>query len=255
MKTPRIQVIKVGGSLFDLDDLGERIRGYICDPRMAGRGIAEPKSTKTKIVGWRSPEQECFPANFDHTVLIAGGGALVDVVRRADRRFRFAKSKSHWLSIRAMRSTARFLAEKLTEVAVVDDFSRLRERTNTRGVTIFDSYSFLREDEPGLPGRTLPSSWDVTSDSIAARLAIVLSAEELVLLKSVSPSTGLVNLNGLRNESVVPGDRIEAPLVDEYFSNIACELQSVQIVNLRNSSGQSEIDLKLADETKKAPAC
>ena len=46
--------------------------------------------------------------------------------------------------------------------------------------------SFLRREEPVLPGVRLPIGWHVTSDSIAARLAEVCQAQELVLLKSTS---------------------------------------------------------------------
>jgi hypothetical protein len=48
---------------------------------------------------------------------------------------------------------------------------------------VLDCLTFMQEDE-SRPG-TLPHSWAVTSDSIAARAAVVLGAERLVLLKSV----------------------------------------------------------------------
>ena len=53
---------------------------------------------------------------------------------------------------------------------------------------LFDPCKFLKEQEPHLPGTHLPSDWSVTSDSISARIAEVLQADELVLLKSADPS-------------------------------------------------------------------
>ena len=72
--------------------------------------------------------------------------------------------------------------------------------------------------EASLPPSPLPHRWSVTSDSIAARIAGCLSAEELVLLKSVDPP-----------EPAVCGP----PFVDEHFA-VACEaLRRVRCVNLR----------------------
>jgi aspartokinase-like uncharacterized kinase len=45
----------------------------------------------------------------------------------------------------------------------------------------------LRQIEPKCAGTRLPANWSVTSDAIAARLAIVLAADDLVLLKSIVP--------------------------------------------------------------------
>jgi aspartokinase-like uncharacterized kinase len=87
-----------------------------------------------------------------------------------------------------MRITARLLAEVLPEATFVVNFGRLRDEIPRGRLTLFDPWSFLRAVEPRLPGTRLPESWDVTSDAIAARLAIVLGADELVLLKSVLPA-------------------------------------------------------------------
>ncbi len=74
--------------------------------------------------------------------------------------------------------------------------------------------------------------WHVTSDSIAARLAQHMGAEQLVLLKSSLPQS-----RTLRGAS-------EEGLVDQYFSTAAAGLPTVRVVNLRDRSW-SEVRLLL----------
>ena len=68
----------------------------------------------------------------------------------------------------------------------------------------------------------LPHSWDVTSDSIAARLAVLAGADELVLLKS-----------GLPAGSLTLAQAAETGYVDRYFPVAAAGVPRVRCVNLR----------------------
>ena len=80
---------------------------------------------------------------------------------------------------------------------------------------------FLEEVDDRGPD-PLAASWDVTSDSIAARIAVLLGARRLILLKSVGLSADI--------------DRDEAArlgLVDAMFPQIASELEVVELVCLR----------------------
>ena len=83
---------------------------------------------------------------------------------------------------------------------------------------------------PRLPDGLLPQSWDVTSDTLAACVAMDLGAEELVLLKSADWGDG-------RNwiEAAKRG------LVDAAFPRVVMYLTRVTWVNLRSGN---EVDLR-----------
>jgi len=79
-----------------------------------------------------------------------------------------------------------------------------------------------------LPGSVLPRSWTVSSDSIAARLAEVLPADELVLLKSSDPTTG--EADGLADQEYV----------DEFFPAFARCRFRCKFVDLRSLHSSAE---------------
>jgi aspartokinase-like uncharacterized kinase len=110
-------------------------------------------------------------------LLVPGGGPLADAVRRLDRTHRLGAEAAHWLALRALAVATGFL-----------EAVALRPEDPTPRRTVLDPYRFAVEDE-ARPDH-LPHSWDVTSDSIAARAAAVSGAERLVLLKSVDVPPG-----------------------------------------------------------------
>jgi aspartokinase-like uncharacterized kinase len=153
-----IRVIKVGGSLLDWPLL----------PRALSEWIAsQPPAVN---------------------VLVAGGGPIVDEIRRADRDFQLGDEAAHWLAIDALAVTTRLVAAILRDVSLVRNYDELLALVKRPPQTVvFEPGGFLREVEPTLPGCALPRDWSVTSDAIAARLAEAIKADELVLLKSAPP--------------------------------------------------------------------
>jgi aspartokinase-like uncharacterized kinase len=155
----RPTVVKVGGSLFGLPDLGPRLRDWLA------RHVPSP------------------------ALLVPGGGPTTDVVRDLDRCHGLGQAVAHWLALRALALNAAFLAELLpgAEIAgTVGEWEAIRR--SGLPVVVIDPFRFLLEDE-ARPGR-LPHSWAVGSDSVAARVAVVIGAGELVLLKSADPPAG-----------------------------------------------------------------
>ena len=193
--SPTVCVVKVGGSLLDQNGLAENLRGWLAA---------------------QSP---------GHQVLVVGGGRLADAVREMDRRHHLGDEAAHRLALRTMSITAELLSHLLPEVPLVTDFAALGARLTAQGATIFDPWSFLTDDEPGMPGTRLEASWDAASDSIAARLAIVLGAAELVLLKSTPPPS----------DAETMADLADRGYVDRFFCVLFDELTSVYAVDFRRS--------------------
>ncbi len=192
-----VRVVKVGGSLFDLPDLACRL----CE--------------------WLSRQS---PA---HHLLLAGGGPLVDQVRQWHALCPLEEAAAHWMCVDLLTVSAHLLHARLPEIPLVEDDRLLCQRVGLRGCTIFGPAVWMRHGEPKLPGTGLPQTWEVTSDSIAARLAIVLGAEELVLMKSALPKNGLDG--GIRAFSA-------AGCVDPMLARLVEELPPIRLVNLRAKS-------------------
>ncbi|HEX3725809.1 MAG TPA: hypothetical protein VHV08_06180 [Pirellulales bacterium] len=203
MTTPR-RVIKLGGSLLDWPELVPQLRCWLS----------------------RQPAAA--------SVVVVGGGRAVDAVRKRDQRQILGDEAAHWLSIRAMTETAQMVLRQLPEAARVRNLSQARKAAIS-SLSILEVEPFLRGDAHSADA--LPCTWDVTSDSIAARVAVALRGEELVLLKSMLPS-GPARLDFWSRVGVV----------DAYFPRAAAGL-NVRFVNLRHEqfaqivSGTSRVDM------------
>lgn len=212
-----VRVIKLGGSLLDWPGVVERLRSWIA---------AQSAATN---------------------VLVVGGGQLVDVVREFDRRHTMRAADAHWCAVRGMEINSRLLCAALGGAVWLDwpsteaagDVVELvrAQAANHRDdqtahevcygllsspLAILNPTRLLEHDEQSLSSRRLPMSWQVTSDSIAARAAEVLGAEELVLLKSADPP-----------EPLTIERMIETGYVDAYFAEASRHLRRIRYVNLR----------------------
>jgi 5-(aminomethyl)-3-furanmethanol phosphate kinase len=151
-------VIKVGGSLYDLPDLGARLRRWLSD------------------------------AALPQPLLVPGGGPTADVIRQFDERFALGDEVAHWLALRALTVNAHMLVGLIggTVVAKWEECRAIWERNS---VPVLDGHAFATADE--VNADHLPHTWEVTSDSLAARVAVVGGARRLVLLKSLEIPAGV----------------------------------------------------------------
>lgn len=190
-------------------------------------------------------------------LLVVGGGAMADVVRRADRLHSLGESAAHGLCVRAMAVNSRMIAALLPEAIYATAFNdtafndtalndtglndtglndtslnssgaaHRQAKSRQAGLSILDPWHFLREVEPRCAVTPLPQSWDATSDSIAAQVAVVWRAAELVLLKSALPPAST------SPASTSLADASTVGYVDGHFPIAAKSIPTIRCVNLR----------------------
>ncbi|MCH8830488.1 MAG: hypothetical protein IID45_13005, partial [Planctomycetes bacterium] len=132
----------------------------------------------------------------------------------------------HQLALRAMTLSAHLLSELLAGAKVVANREDAEAVWEQGGYPVLNAHDFLN-DEESAANESLPHTWDCSSDSIAAWIAIRWPADELVLLKSVdAPSSH-------RSSA-----RRETPPVDSHFQRLSPRLKRISWCNLRTPSAE-----------------
>jgi aspartokinase-like uncharacterized kinase len=187
MSAVTTRVIKVGGSLLDWPELPQRL--------------------------WKWLQSQTPGDNY----FLAGGGELVDVLRRADRDFQLGDAAAHALAIDAMGLSGKLVGQLLKHMEAKHG------QYNQRRIEVLDVQLLLSSPEIAeRAGGALPPSWNVTSDSIAAHLACAFGATELVLLKSADLP-----------RSLALADAAAQNFVDQHFPLAAARVRKTRFINLR----------------------
>ena len=113
-------------------------------------------------------------------VIVPGGGVFADQVRRAQQQWHFDDRTAHLMAILAMQQMALLLNGIKPHFLIAASIGELGKAVSQQGVTIW-SPDIVELDKAGIP-----SSWDITSDSLSAWIAKTLGADELILIKSVN---------------------------------------------------------------------
>jgi len=192
---------------------------------------------------WLRSWTETLAQTRRRVVVVPGGGAFADQVRAAQRRWRLDDRTAHRMAILAMEQTAYLLCALEPRLRrLVDAGARQSPKAPRRAEVWFPAASLLTDE-------TIPHSWDVTSDSLAAILARRLGAEGLVLVKSAP-------LEGIGGQ--VP-DLQAAGLMDAAFDRFGADCGCPVWLLGREGSGnlerlwQGQGDAALAVEFTAAP--
>jgi aspartokinase-like uncharacterized kinase len=117
-------------------------------------------------------------------IIVPGGGAYADFIRRLDNELNLGEELAHWMAIKAMNYNGNKINREYPKAECIEDFKMLQEVQ--KKICIFLPYSYLRSTDD------LPHNWDVTSDSIAFYIACKLQLNQCFLIKDVD---GLYNIN------------------------------------------------------------
>ena len=176
-------------------------------------------------------------------VLIVGGGAWRTWSADGTGLMASTPTAAHWLAVGTMSVTARMAKRLLPNVPSTARFESLVEGLDSRlnveesdGLLVFDPADFLARIEPAALGRRLPHGWHVTSDSIAARIAVVLQAAELVLLKSALPDPVVAPSKTSKSPPQIATleQAAASGFIDGFLPELAAELPRIRGVNLRS---------------------
>jgi aspartokinase-like uncharacterized kinase len=136
-------------------------------------------------------------------IIVPGGGVFAEAVRESQKVSKISDACAHRLAVLAMDQFGLLLANMNSQLAIARTPMEIDERTwQHRAIVWLPSTMVLADD-------SIPQSWDVTSDSIAAWLAQKLNAQHLILVKSDKPSETKLSLKVMTKNG----------LIDEAFSD------------------------------------
>lgn len=139
-------VIKLGGSLAE----SGRLRMMLAHVRRARRSV----------------------------VVVPGGGAFADAVRRAQDATGFSDAVAHDMALLAMHQMAAVLCDLEPRLVAAETLESMAAAWRHGRVPVWLPARLCAGD------RRIPRDWSITSDGLAARLAERLAAAEVVLVKS-----------------------------------------------------------------------
>jgi aspartokinase-like uncharacterized kinase len=151
-----------------------------------------------------------------HKIIVVPGGAkFADAVRKYDKMFSLSPKVAHQMAILGMDIYGIMLSNIIPRSKIFRRISSAEEISKTGKLPIFLPSKEMRKNS------LLPSSWEVTSDSISAYLATLLGVNKLILVKDV---------NGIYSKD--PKKHLKAKLLDELNADTLSTLVQPTSVDL-----------------------
>ena len=153
-------------------------------------------------------------------LIVVGGGAAADEIRRLDAQYHLSPGHTHWAAIAAMTLNAGVVSRLCGHLPIISDRMHGEKAWLHTDAVLLDTTAFLTAEQIN-PGRALPEDWSVTSDSIAAFVALNWPARQLLFCKSCDLAGPLFgNLQTMRATPNPDARRRYSEPFDEWFPNL-----------------------------------
>jgi len=129
-------------------------------------------------------------------VIVPGGGAFAEAVRRAQAEYGFSDASAHRMALLAMHQTGLMMAALQPRLKPVETLAGLKRTARSARIPVWLPLKLVERD-----GR-IAADWSTTSDALAARLAERLGRAPVVLVKSCRIPKG-TSVAALAREGVV----------------------------------------------------
>jgi 5-(aminomethyl)-3-furanmethanol phosphate kinase len=140
---------------------------------------------------------EILARNASHVVLVPGGGPFADAVREAQPKMGFDDAAAHHMALLAMEQYGRALVSLNETLVLASSVAEIRRLISVQKIPVWAPTRMVLA-QPGIP-----TSWDVTSDSLAAWLARRLRARRLLLIKHLDPPGDPVRADDLIQRGII----------------------------------------------------
>jgi len=110
-------------------------------------------------------------------VIVPGGGVFAEQVRLTQKQWQYNDRTAHYMAILAMQQMALLFQGLCPDLRVVNQVTSILPSLQKNGII----WSPLPDE---LDAAGIPASWDITSDTLSAWLAVELSIDHLIIVKS-----------------------------------------------------------------------
>lgn len=130
-------------------------------------------------------------------IIVPGGGLLADAVKEAQELTGVDDAIAHRLAVMSMDQYGIMMSGLNPDLVTAASELELAERGwQHRGIVWLPSHMVCADE-------TIPTNWQVTSDSLAAWLAMKMNASHLILVKSIKPQGDKISVDSLIKNGVV----------------------------------------------------
>ena len=121
----------------------------------------------------------CLFVKHYRIMVVPGGGKFADIVRDLDVKFALSAALAHQMAILSMDQYGLLLSQVIPDCYSCDSLDDAQRISNEGKLPVFLPSKLLSHEDPFQP------SWNVTSDSIAAYIALKVGASKTILVTDV----------------------------------------------------------------------